>query len=146
MFIKEITSRIRYDFNAVMECEHCGHQQGITTGYDDWNYHANVVPKMTCAACKKNRAGDVPAEPNEIGCGPYSKAHVVAKTTDRVTNELADLRAKCATLEAENKRLQIDSVDALMEWTEDPRSGWQQPKNLVAAFRRRFEPEVDDWR
>lgn len=94
MFIDQMLAQSRFDFDAVMRCEHCGHRQMITTGYDDANYHYNVIPKMTCAACKKNRAGDVPAEPNEIGCGPNAKALVFKPMAD-----LAALRARCETNE-----------------------------------------------
>ena len=52
MKIKKITSQSRRDFSAVYECEHCGH----TTeghGYDDSNFHQNVIPKMKCKQCGK---------------------------------------------------------------------------------------------
>ena len=52
MKIKEIVWQSRRDFIAIYECEHCGH----TTkgrGYDDTNFHQNVVPKMKCEKCGK---------------------------------------------------------------------------------------------
>ena len=52
MKIKEITSQIRRDFNAVFECEHCGAEE-TRSGYDVANFHANVIPKMKCPVCKK---------------------------------------------------------------------------------------------
>ena len=56
MKIKEITSQSRRDFWADYECEHCGHiHKG--TGYDDANFHQNVIPKMKCPECGKI-AGD----------------------------------------------------------------------------------------
>ena len=46
MRIKTITSQHRRDFRAILECEHCGHDQQLTSGYDDKYYHENVIPKM----------------------------------------------------------------------------------------------------
>jgi len=50
MRIKEILSQHRRDFDAIYECEHCGSQKR-THGYDDANFHQNVVPKMKCPYC-----------------------------------------------------------------------------------------------
>lgn len=52
MRIKEIISQHRRDFQAVYECEHCGHTE-IGYGYDDTNFHQNVIPKMKCKKCGK---------------------------------------------------------------------------------------------
>lgn len=50
MKIKKIISQHRRDFTAIYECDHCGHeQQGY--GYDDRNFHENVIPKMECEKC-----------------------------------------------------------------------------------------------
>jgi transcription elongation factor Elf1 len=57
MKIKKIKSQSRRDFQAVYECEHCG----ATTegyGYDDSNFHQNVIPKMTCGKCGKTASDD----------------------------------------------------------------------------------------
>jgi primosomal protein N' len=59
MIIREITFQHRNDFAANMLCEHCGHVQKLTSGYDDHNYHANVIPRMKCNICHKDRAGNV---------------------------------------------------------------------------------------
>lgn len=67
MRIKEITSQHGRDFSAVMECEHCGEKQKITTGYDDAYYHERVIPAITCRSCGRNRAGDIPAQRNDEG-------------------------------------------------------------------------------
>lgn len=57
MKIKKIENQIRRDFFAVYECEHCGHTiRG--SGYDDDNFHRNVIPKMKCEKCGKAAAGD----------------------------------------------------------------------------------------
>lgn len=47
MRIKEITSQNRRDFMAVFECEHCGNKCH-RSGYDDDNFHRNVVPQIPC--------------------------------------------------------------------------------------------------
>jgi len=50
--IKEIISQSRRDFQAIYECEHCGHTfEGY--GYDDRNFHEVVIPAMKCPECKK---------------------------------------------------------------------------------------------
>lgn len=50
MKIKEIVSQHRRDFYAIYECEHCGFVKEAY-GYDDANFHQNVIPKMTCEKC-----------------------------------------------------------------------------------------------
>lgn len=56
MKIKKITSQSRRDFQAVYECEHCGHtSEGY--GYDDANFHNNVIPSLRCKECGK-KSGD----------------------------------------------------------------------------------------
>ena len=52
MRIKEIVSQHRRDFKAIYECEHCGETERLG-GYDDDNFHRNVIPNMTCDACGK---------------------------------------------------------------------------------------------
>lgn len=52
MKIKKIKSQNRRDFTAIYECEHCGHtEEG--DGYDDANFHQNVIPNMECGKCGK---------------------------------------------------------------------------------------------
>jgi len=52
MKIKTITSQTRRDFEALYECEHCGHtEKGY--GYDDSYFHSVIIPKMTCSVCGK---------------------------------------------------------------------------------------------
>lgn len=50
MKIKYIIDQHRRDFNAIIECEHCGDTIAIN-GYDDDNFHANVIPNIICKAC-----------------------------------------------------------------------------------------------
>lgn len=52
MEIKTILSQTRRDFQAIYECEHCGHTQE-DSGYDDSYFHKNVIPKMECRECGK---------------------------------------------------------------------------------------------
>ena len=52
MKIKEILYQNRRDFTAVYVCEHCGLEKA-NSGYDDENFHDNVIPKMVCPKCGK---------------------------------------------------------------------------------------------
>lgn len=52
MKIKEIVSQSRRDFTAIYECEHCAHTHKAS-GYDDSNFHKNVIPTMPCPECKQ---------------------------------------------------------------------------------------------
>lgn len=56
MNIKNIISQSRRDFEANYECEHCGHEYK-SYGYDDANFHKNVIPDMKCRNCGK-KAGE----------------------------------------------------------------------------------------
>lgn len=53
MKINRITYQHRRDFTAIYECEGCGHT-GEGSGYDDRNFHDNVIPKMKCPKCGKS--------------------------------------------------------------------------------------------
>jgi len=55
MKIKEIISQSRRDFKAIYICEHCGFEME-SYGYDDENFHNNVIPTMVCPECKKGMA------------------------------------------------------------------------------------------
>lgn len=52
MNIKKIISQNRRDFRAVYLCEHCGDEHE-GRGYDDLNFHENVIPNMVCDKCGK---------------------------------------------------------------------------------------------
>lgn len=57
MKIKKILGQHRRDFTAIYECEHCGHEtEG--SGYDDDNFHRNVIPQIPCKECGKKAADD----------------------------------------------------------------------------------------
>lgn len=54
MKIKEMLSQHRRDFRAIYECENCRYtKEGY--GYDDRNFHDNVIPNMKCEKCGKTR-------------------------------------------------------------------------------------------
>ncbi len=57
MRIKKIISQNRRDFTAIYECEHCGHQKK-QYGYDDANFHQNVIPGMICDNCGEKAGAD----------------------------------------------------------------------------------------
>jgi len=57
MKIKQIVDQHRRDFTAIYQCEHCHHEER-GRGYDDRNFHDNVVPLMRCSACQKTAADD----------------------------------------------------------------------------------------
>lgn len=57
MRIKKIESQHRRDFFAIYECEHCGVTKPMP-GYDDTNYHNNVIPNMVCDYCGKKATSD----------------------------------------------------------------------------------------
>ena len=51
MKLKEILTKMRNDFIGIFKCEHCEHEEKIDSGYDDTNYHTNVIPSMKCKNC-----------------------------------------------------------------------------------------------
>lgn len=53
MKIQRMLSQHRRDFVADYECEGCGHVHRAK-GYDDRNFHHNVIPAMKCPACGKS--------------------------------------------------------------------------------------------
>jgi transcription elongation factor Elf1 len=57
MKIKTIKSQSRRDFEAIYECEHCG-ATVTSSGYDDDNFHRNVIPNMTCKKCGKKASDE----------------------------------------------------------------------------------------
>ncbi len=57
MKIKKILSQNRRDFRAIYECEHCG-AVSAGYGYDDANFHKNIIPEMKCDVCGKKAPED----------------------------------------------------------------------------------------
>lgn len=54
MKIVKMVSQHRRDFRAIYECENCGHKEE-RGGYDDRNFHDNVIPNFKCSKCGKSR-------------------------------------------------------------------------------------------
>jgi ribosomal protein L37AE/L43A len=52
MHIKKFISQNRRDFRAIYVCEHCGAEEE-GQGYDDENFHQNVIPQKKCKQCGK---------------------------------------------------------------------------------------------
>ena len=50
MKIKTVISQNRRDFMAIYECEHCKYDIE-KYGYDDLNFHQNVIPNIVCPSC-----------------------------------------------------------------------------------------------
>lgn len=50
MRLKKKIRQHRRDFQAIYECEHCN-QEIEASGYDDHNFHVNVIPNMICHNC-----------------------------------------------------------------------------------------------
>lgn len=57
MKIKKIIWQHRRDFRAIFECEHCGAEYEMG-GYDDANFHSNVIPQFECRECGKKATED----------------------------------------------------------------------------------------
>ena len=54
MEIKTYTFEHRNDFKAILECEHCGHEQPLNNGYNDDFYFEHVLPKIACKSCGRS--------------------------------------------------------------------------------------------
>jgi hypothetical protein len=50
MRIQTIVNQHRRDFTAIYVCGHCKATRE-SDGYDDDNFHRNVIPKMICKNC-----------------------------------------------------------------------------------------------
>ena len=57
MKIKTLLSQHRRDFTAIYVCEHCGYEE-TRSGYDDANFHRNVIPNMECRECGQKAPDD----------------------------------------------------------------------------------------
>lgn len=55
MELIKITHQHRRDFVGVLKCEACQSKQEVR-GYDDRNYHDNVIPNIKCEKCGKSSA------------------------------------------------------------------------------------------
>lgn len=54
MEIVKMLSQYRRDFHAIYKCEDCGNEEEMG-GYDDRNFHDNVIPNIKCDKCGKSR-------------------------------------------------------------------------------------------
>lgn len=54
MRIKELIFQNRRDFKAIFKCENCDNEIE-RYGYDDRNFHDNVIPNIKCEKCGKSR-------------------------------------------------------------------------------------------
>lgn len=68
MYLKAKTYQSRRDFRGIFACNHCDHEHE-EWGYDDANFHHNVIPDMTCPDCGEKGGGRV--------TDPTIPAHVV---------------------------------------------------------------------
>ncbi|MDV3426980.1 MAG: hypothetical protein LIR50_07320 [Bacillota bacterium] len=64
MYILKILNQYRRDFTAIYKCENCGNEVK-KSGYDDRNFHDNVVPDMKCDKCKKS-SNDLDIKPKFV--------------------------------------------------------------------------------
>lgn len=55
MKIIKMISQHRRDFWADFKCENCGYVEKNVAGYDDRNFHDNVIPAWKCDKCGKSR-------------------------------------------------------------------------------------------
>jgi hypothetical protein len=53
--IVKMVDQHRRDFRADMVCEGCGSEEKNVGGYDDRNFHDNVIPAMKCKKCGESR-------------------------------------------------------------------------------------------
>lgn len=58
MKIKTVTYMHRNDFKAIYECEHCQNEYEAW-GYNDSNFHENVIPNVHCDECGKKSNGEL---------------------------------------------------------------------------------------
>ena len=68
MKIQKINWQHRRDFEAIYECEHCGHTH-VGGGYDDHNFHVNVIPTMECPDCQQTSNKDYKPRATRYGEG-----------------------------------------------------------------------------
>lgn len=58
MVIEEFIDQINNDFWCTYKCEHCQHETGKQSGYDDAYFHNEVIPKKHCPKCGLNSKGE----------------------------------------------------------------------------------------
>ena len=58
MYITKMNNQSRRDFWADMKCEHCDYVEKNVSGYDDYNFHRNVIPQIKCKECGKTASNN----------------------------------------------------------------------------------------
>ena len=48
------THQYRRDFDGIVKCQFCGHEEELHNGYDDHFYHTQVIPNLMCSKCHKS--------------------------------------------------------------------------------------------
>lgn len=48
------TNQSRRDFDGILKCQFCGHEEVLKGGYDDEYYHNKVIPSFVCKECNKS--------------------------------------------------------------------------------------------
>jgi hypothetical protein len=135
MKIQKITSQHRHDFSAEMVCEHCASVEKLTTGYDDANYHNNVIPAFHCGICGKNRAGAL----QEITIDPVTL--VATMGSQQLDLPLTELRVMSLFLHNEGKVLGRKEILAAMQSAKDG-----QFSNLVDVYVNYLRQKIGKYR
>lgn len=76
MKLIEVVSQHRFDFTGVVQCEFCQGTQSLEHGYDDANFHNNVIPAIKCVKCDKRSVDVVPdgiSDPGTQGAIPLKR-------------------------------------------------------------------------
>ena len=64
MYLKNKTWQSRRDFTGTYACNHCGFEHEAE-GYDDANFHHNVIPQMKCQNAANQAAEPSPTQPSQ---------------------------------------------------------------------------------
>lgn len=67
----------RRDFYYDQKCEHCGHVEKNSSGYDDANYYNNVVSNEKCTQCGESSNSKISNEPKSIIIPKYEPNVVI---------------------------------------------------------------------
>lgn len=76
MRLIEKLSQSRYDFTAVLMCEHCSSTQFMDNGYDDDIFLYKVIPAIKCIKCEKRAVETIP---DGIGDPGYQGGFIVER-------------------------------------------------------------------
>lgn len=60
MKLEEVTWQNSNDFKGILRCEHCDSTQFMDYGYQDDNFHNNVIPAIVCISCGKRGNKTIP--------------------------------------------------------------------------------------